>query len=384
MIDLILSLDYEIFGNGAGDVRRDMIEPTGRLMDVCERYGARVSIMFEVAEFRAMKEAEEAGKLSIGYSPWREIQQQVLAAAERGHDVQLHVHPAWIGASFEDNHWRLQPQFRGMDDLPGGVGGEDDLFSATGVLSQGKREIESIVRQVRADYECAVYRAGAFWAQPSDKLIAGMKKAGLVADSSVVQGMYEAEAESMDYRHAADNKGYWWTSGDDIAVAGAPGEHIIELPVYSEMKSYLSNFRWTKLKTTLKRRRRERDNMHGHRMSGVKTSTDSPLKIAKKLCTRQPLKFDFCKMSSRTMTTWLKRLIRDNQKAGGDGIMPIVMLGHSKDFWNDKNLAGFLKFVRDECGDTVRMSTFGAVVKAIREKDRGAEGQSAVNGEKRD
>ena len=51
MIPLILSLDYEIFGNGAGDVIRDVIEPTQRMLRICDRHGAKMTIMFEVGEY---------------------------------------------------------------------------------------------------------------------------------------------------------------------------------------------------------------------------------------------------------------------------------------------------------------------------------------------
>ena len=35
---LLLTLDYEIFGNGSGDVRQHMVEPTERMARICERY----------------------------------------------------------------------------------------------------------------------------------------------------------------------------------------------------------------------------------------------------------------------------------------------------------------------------------------------------------
>jgi len=47
LISLILSLDYEMFGNGAGDAMRDIIHPTSRVLNICDKYGARMSIMFE-------------------------------------------------------------------------------------------------------------------------------------------------------------------------------------------------------------------------------------------------------------------------------------------------------------------------------------------------
>ena len=118
MIHLILSLDYEIFGSGSGDVRQDMIEPTRRLLTLCGRYSAKLSIMLEVGEYWAMKKAEETGSLHLDYSPSQQIEEQIQYAVRCGHDVQLHLHPWWIGATFEDNKWRLCPQYIRISDLP--------------------------------------------------------------------------------------------------------------------------------------------------------------------------------------------------------------------------------------------------------------------------
>lgn len=35
---LVLSLDYQIFCNGSGDIRCDMIEPADQLLSLCNRY----------------------------------------------------------------------------------------------------------------------------------------------------------------------------------------------------------------------------------------------------------------------------------------------------------------------------------------------------------
>ena len=369
MIDLVLTLDYEIFGNGAGDVRRDMIEPTRRLLSLCDRYGGKVSVMLEVGAYWAMREAEQAGQLRLHHAPSGEIEKQVQYAARCGHDVQLHLHPWWIGATFRDGTWQLRPEYRRITDLPNGIGFPDDPFSVVGVLSQGRQTLETMVRPVCPTYECLVYRAAEFWGQPSGDLICGLKKAGLVADSSVVKGLHETHPVPTDYRHAPSAGGYWWTSGDDISQAGPAGEHIIEFPVYSRLRLYLHNFTWTKLRATLKRRSMERANTHGHGMMEARKSTESFGQILRKLGTRQPLKYDFCKLSADDMIRGLKRAMRDD-KTGGDGVgTPVVMLGHSKDFWNDRNLEAFLRFVKGECEGRVRFSTLAEVTKRIMNKE---------------
>ena len=369
MIHLVLSLDYEIFGNGSGDVRRDMIEPARRLLTLCDGYGAKTSIMLEVGEYWAMREAERAGSLHWGYSPAREIEEQMQDAVRRGHDVQLHLHPWWIGAALRDGNWQLHPQYMLISDLPNGMGSEGDLLSVVGVLCEGRRTLEAMIRPICADYECLVYRAAMFWGQPSEELIRGLKKAGLVADSSVISGMHEVAPVPTDYRQAVSAAGYWWTGADDISQSGPRGEYIVEFPVYSRLRPYVCNLKWTKLYTTLKRRLQERSNTRGYGMMDARQSTEPFGQILRRLGTLQPLKYDFCKLSANDMIRELRRLIK-NEPLEGDGFdTPVVMLGHSKDFWNDRNLAAFLKFVKEECAGTVRFSTLGECTRRILERD---------------
>ena len=373
MIDLVLSLDYEIFGNGSGDVRRDMIDPTYRLLTLCGHYGAKVTIFLEVGEYWAMKKADEDGSLSLGYSPCREIEEQVRNAVCKGHDAQLHLHPWWIGANFKKNCWRLRPEYRRISDLPNGLGSEDDPFSVVGVLTRGKRTLEEMIHTVRPDYECLAYRAGEFWGQPSRKLILGLRRAGLLADSSVINDMYEMEPIPTDYRNAPSSDGYWWTSSDDISESGPIGENIIEFPVYSRLCPYLTNFKWTKLAATIKRHLVEKADPNGHGMTSARKSTASARGVIKNLFTKKPIKYDFCKLSATDMILWLQLIINNNRPTNKESIMPVVMLGHSKDYWNDHNLEQFLRYIQAECEDKVRFSTLAELTDRIRKGGQSTE-----------
>ncbi len=368
MIHIILTLDYETFGNGAGDIRQTIITPTERILEICDRRGVRTTIMFEAAEYWAFQKYDKQLREVCGYSPSDEIAKQVVNAAERGHDVQLHIHPWWIGATFEGQGWQLCAEQLRITDLPSGMGSEDDASSVIGVLSRGKRTLEAMIRPVSSQYACLVYRAAMFYGQPSKDLIIGMRKVGLVADSSVIGGLYETDPVPTDYRQATSAAGYWWTSAEDISQSGAVGDNIIEFPVYSRLMPYLWNLKWTKLYVTLKRGRMEAENPYGHGMMDARRSIESPWRALRRLGTVQPFKYDFCKLGAKDMIAWLLRLLRRTSGEGDLG-SPVVMLGHSKDFWNDRNLEGFLKFVTTECEGRVCFSTLGDFTRRILEKN---------------
>jgi hypothetical protein len=131
----------------------------------------------------------------------------------------------------------------------------------------------------------------------------------LAADSSVISGWHETVPVFTDYRPAVAAAGCWWTSAEDICQAGPIGEHILEFPVYSRLRPYVCNFKWTKLYATLRRRRQEKSNTHGHGMMEARQSTEPVGQILRRLGTLQPWKYDFCKLSANDMIRGLRRLM---------------------------------------------------------------------------
>lgn len=335
MIHLILSLDYEVFGNGVGDVMRDVVAPTRRLLDICDRHGAKMTIMFEVGEYWAFERHDDQLRQDLGYSPCGAMKTQVTEAIARGHDVQLHLHPQWIGADYSQGVWRLCNSYWRLADLPDGLGDRDRVTSITGALCLGKRTIENMIRPVKADYECVCFRAGGFYAQPSPHVITGMKQAGLRVDSSVVKGYRIDTPFQVDYSSIGTDKPVWWTTDTELIAEGKPGENLLELPVSSRMEPYWNSFRPTKLRAALRRRQIERASNNDHANGRGVSSVPSPGAVLKKMLTKHASTFDFCKLSCQDMLERI-RGFDDHQQ------QPVVMIGHSKDFVNDRQFDEFL------------------------------------------
>lgn len=51
MKTLLFTLDYELYGNGSGDVFKHIIEPTDKILGIVEKYNAKLTIFFEVIEY---------------------------------------------------------------------------------------------------------------------------------------------------------------------------------------------------------------------------------------------------------------------------------------------------------------------------------------------
>ena len=107
-IKIVISGDYEIFGNGTGDVMNCMIKPTYGLLKICEKHGAKYTIFMEMGEYWAFKKYAKELEKDLGYVPHEAIERQLKDAIKRGHDVQLHLHPQWLGAEYQNGEWNLK------------------------------------------------------------------------------------------------------------------------------------------------------------------------------------------------------------------------------------------------------------------------------------
>src|SRR5262249_59510414 len=103
MLQVLFTLDYEIHGNGEGCPHELMVEPTVRLLNLFDDFGAKLTIMADVGEILKFKEyAEQHGKDAFHYSA---IVAQLQDAVRRGHDVQLHLHPSYFNAKHDGHRW---------------------------------------------------------------------------------------------------------------------------------------------------------------------------------------------------------------------------------------------------------------------------------------
>jgi len=98
MFHIIFTLDYEIHGNGDGSPYNLMIEPTNRMLKLFDRFGAKLTILADVAEIIKFKEYYEQYGTDDYY--YFEIINQLKYAVKTGHDVQLHIHSGYFKSKF--------------------------------------------------------------------------------------------------------------------------------------------------------------------------------------------------------------------------------------------------------------------------------------------
>lgn len=211
-IRIILTVDYEVFGDGSGQVAPCVLKPTERITEVAERYGAPVTFFVEALEFMSFEQAGSGAGIRF----------QLQDLLRRGHDLQLHMHPQWGNAKLgEDGNWRLALEQWRIGDLP-----RDAVFD---MASKSIGWINTLAREARSNYSCNTFRAGGWAIQPSIHLLSALSELGIRIDSSVAPGMYASlPGEWFDFRKAPSLP--FWSIENDVCISGGDGK-LLEVPI---------------------------------------------------------------------------------------------------------------------------------------------------------
>ncbi len=308
---LIFSLDYELFGDGSGNVGREQIAPTNALLDVFDQYSAKLSLFFEYGQY--MGYSRFASPENALAEDNDKIRHQLVDAVRRGHDVQLHYHPTWRNAKYIDGRFQLDVDCCDISLLPSEV--------IEKILVSGKCFLEELLRPVRHDYACNSFRAGAWSLQDPKHFLPLFTRLGFCCDSSVVPGSKMQNTYGrFDYRkvpHAFRA----WPIRESLSSEAEDGL-CYEIPIYT-LRNPLAflkyrNPKYLKNRTIVAKR------------YPTKICEKDMSVIAKimKILSRNYYMADFNTMSTRTL---MKMITKASSEIGEtDEYVPVMLIGHSK------------------------------------------------------
>src|SRR5687768_3240781 len=188
-IHLALVDDWELSGNGSGDIRRLQFEPMRRLVSIYNRLGIRGSFNAEVIQqiiFRRYQ--NQHPELRALADEWDDIVRETF---RQGHDIQLHVHPQWQDAEYNDGRWKLTADWSILN---------YSRETALHLLTSGKEYLESLLKDIDPNYRCVSFRSGAWCIAPSPHMLDLLVELGIVFDMSIVAGVkYNTRNIKLDY-----------------------------------------------------------------------------------------------------------------------------------------------------------------------------------------
>lgn len=329
---LVLTVDYEVFGNGTGDVRSHAVGPAERMARACDRHQVPLTVFFEAEEYIAFERHSHELDRALGYDPARLMREQAADLTRRGHDLQLHLHPQWYGAVYVSGHWTLLRDKETVDHL------FETVEEVGTYIGERKALLECLASTSGRTHRVMAYRAGAFSARPGQKLLAGLAEHGFEIESSVVKGLHQRDGYySLDYRDVQTPR-WMWRVESDVGQEQPEGS-IWEIPIHSVMGRRYRQATWNRLRAKFSSNvPRE----HRREMVDRFANPRHPLRVLKSLWEPVPIKLDFHNLSP----SGLVRLIRTAEWRPEHGPLDVlVLIGHTKEHCDDGAFARFLEIV---------------------------------------
>jgi len=340
---LILTVDYEIFGNGQGCLHHCVVQPATQLLRVAEQFEAPVTLFAEAAELMAIEE-------QIGPGAVHEVRCQLAESVRGGHDVQLHLHPQWQGARRRpDGDWALDFSRWRIGDLPG--------QETADLIEKGKAWLDAVAFANVSGRSCIAFRAGSWCIQPSHAVVSSLLKNGFAVESTVVPGMRRtSRGQWSDFRSAPELP--FWRVDRDVCVPSSDG--LWEVPIASAALGRLKH-----LSAELQARRTATSRFAPDCEGSYATASSSTLdRIAgnvNNLIDLGLVKLDLSTMPAKTLIavtqSWIERF-------GRYAPIPVVAIAHTKN-WTDRSsahLAEYLAWARDS---GLRLSTYAGWIDSL-------------------
>lgn len=360
---LVLTNDWELFGDGSGNYFELQHNPTLDLLNILKDYNAKITLMAEVAQqFGFQSIIEEHNWAKDVVNAWEDIVQQTVSL---GNDVQLHYHPQWINAFYEHSKWFLNDKHWSIAKLE-----SSEIYST---LLKAKNYLEHTIRQTNKDYKCIAFRAGAYYIEPSKNVIPTLEEIGIKCDSSVTKGLFTKGY--FDYCNAESNVLPWRANREAIKQEG--NSNIVEFPIYSEVgfespiiKKFFPKFYYL-LRYGIDVHKQElewaiqRDKVKSIKYPRAnrvykKNEAKDVGHYVKQILGRQAIQLDYDYLPASVFVKVIENIFNhpDLKSLRDQNItIPVIASGHIKDAYNNDNLKWILEKLNNKMRNSVKYWT---------------------------
>ncbi|MDH7599233.1 MAG: hypothetical protein QHH07_06305 [Sedimentisphaerales bacterium] len=216
---ILLHDDWEVRGDGLGNVADLQYLPALALMDIAEDLGLKLTFMAEVAHRLALERFKECHPdLSVQARLWDDT---VRMMAERGFDVQLHLHPQWLDARYVDGRFR--------------VGRRQNIGcyrpdQQEQLIAESVRYLIGLVKSVDQGYQVIAFKAGCWGLQPSRPLLGILASTGIHIILGVRDGMCIPN-QNVDYRRLEERFLPYHPNVDDVTRVAERPNSLVVIPL---------------------------------------------------------------------------------------------------------------------------------------------------------
>ena len=342
-IHLVFVDDWELSGDGSGDARVLQFAPMRRLIEVYNKHGVRGSFNAEVLQQLTFRRFEQAHpELKVLADEWDDA---VRDTFRQGHDIQLHIHPQWSQAEYENGQWQLTGDWSILNYS------EDD---ARMLIARGKEYLEGLLQPLDPNYRCVSFRSGSWCIAPSPFMLSLLADFGIVFDMSIVGGVrYDTRRINLDYSNCEEDFLPYYPVMTDARRISDKREAVVCIPTNHFYSSRRMTLRHHARKVVEKLKSEKPDEnvstarsvaAYGHEWA--QTTHDSKLQrlydkgVVPYLKGRHLIS-DLAQLDYELMCEMLES-IRRRARASELEAVPIILENHTKDLRNFSHIERFV------------------------------------------
>ena len=374
-LGLILTNDWELFEDGFGNFFEIQYNPTIELIDLLNKYDAKMTFFAEVCQqFGHLGFSDKFKNLKDISKKWEDA---MKLAVKSGNDVQLHLHPQWICPNYDGSKWTLN-----MDNWAIATMADNPMLD---LIRESKKYLEDLLKPVNPAYQCHSFRAGAYGIQPEERVIRNLKKAGIKCDTSVTKNYINPGF--YDFSKAPSNLLPWNTKAESLQEIGDGKSGLLEFPIYSltinaspATKKYMpkifykafwnseipaDELSWEKEREKVKNKRYPR-NIRFYKKNQKKNFRF----YLNALASKNTYQLDYDNMPATLFVDIVERVYNNkslDKLRERDLIIPIVASGHIKDSHNLNNIKKILDQSKSRLKDDLVFLTIDDAYKCWRE-----------------
>ena len=340
--------DWELSGNGLGDIRELQFRPMRQLVDLYTAKGIRGSFNAEVMQQLSFRKHQEA------HRELRELADEwdhnVRETFRQGHDIQLHIHPQWSEAEYDGCRWSLTGDWSILN---------YESETAYRMLCDGKEYLERLLRPLNPSYRCVSYRSGSWCIAPSPHMLQLLVKLGIVFDMSIVGGVrYETRNIKLDYSDCEEDFLPYYPVMTDARRVSSKPEPIVCVPTNHFFGSRLQVFKhhaekvWSKVKQQFASAANPTSDVRSVEVYGQEWAQKSHESVTTRLYEKGVVPYIRGKhlisdLAQLDYSLLKEMLVSIRKRAGSSGLtdVPVILENHTKDVRDFSHIERFLNDV---------------------------------------
>lgn len=348
-IKVILEDDWEIHGNGSGNVAAKQYIPLLFYLDILNKYNIKATFFPDLAHYDFLNKNNKIRNYRIQELLWNE---SLLLIMEKGHEVGLHIHPQWLSAEIKENGILLGNEWNI---------GSYTIAEQEYLIEQGVEHINNMYKEVSIDMRVSVFKAGSWSMHPSGNILSILYKndigtiLGPIKNTVIPRFLVDySKMESPFYPYICD-----WDDISKIAkVKLNPMTVIIPITPLKLNLQISINYLISRARKSINKWFDQPGDQIKH-LNNLK----SPIKPNKKNMYWTHMKLNG--YSFQYLKSTFNKAISTVDKIGDKNYILIVIESHSKLFKNYyKDIELFFNYIFDKYGDRIEFMTVTDFVKS--------------------